>query len=310
MKLLILALFAFVTGPAIAGGPTRVWNKPLLLETNRIIQALAFSPDNQYLAVGMEMGHLEIFPHNCPDGLPLGRSTRASCGRFDCLAFSGDSKRLLVGGCPGGMNLFEIPSEKQLQEFSLLLSGPAGLSADGKQMWANGKVFDLTGEIKELQEPRTVREFPKADVLQVTDSQIITIRDGRIGFWNPADGKLQREFDTGNPKTWFHSLSPAGYLVVSDDRGVHVWDLACGQRMASVPVKETCHDALITPDGKRLVTVTGKYTVRVWEVATGKVIATLATTAYYWPVAVSPGGTVAYTKDGHRVEFWNADAVR
>jgi hypothetical protein len=45
--------------------------------------------------------------------------------------------------------------------------------------------------------------------------------------------------------------------------------------------------------------------VRVWEVATGKAVATLATTEHYWPVAVSPGGTVAYTKDGHRVEFWN-----
>lgn len=302
--------FLLMGAAAFAGGPTRVWNKPLLLETNRIIQALAFSPDNQYFAVGMEMGHLEIFPHNCPDGLPLSRSTRASCGRFECLVFSGDSKRLLAGGCPGGMNLFEIPSEKQLQEFSLLLFGPAGLSADGKQMWANGKVFDLTGEIKELQEPKTVREFPKADVLQVTDTQIITLQDGKIGFWNPADGKLQREFDTGNRKTRFHSLSPAGYLVVSDDRGIHVWDLARGQRMASVPVKETCHAALVSPDGKRLVTNTGKYTVRVWDLATGKVIATLATTEYYWPMALAPDGTLAFTRDGHRIEFYATHNTR
>ena len=39
------------------------------------------------------------------------------------------------------------------------------------------------------------------------------------------------------------------------------------------------------------------------DVATGKELQTVCTAEYYWPIAMSPKGQVAYTKDGAHIEF-------
>jgi WD40 repeat protein len=268
--------------------------------TNHLIRSLAFTTDNQRLVVGCDKGVVKVFDDDCPDRLP---THVLEAKVYETLVkISGNGTRLLVSGCPGAISLFDLKEGKYLDTFPMQVSS-FGLSPDGTRMWADDSVYDLTG----TNEPKRVRQFEGSEVLQVSDKQISTANDGKISFWNAADGKLQREFDTG--LTNLHA-SADGRWLVSVDQVVRVLDLATGKQFAMLDLKEACHDALVSFDGKYLVTMTGKYTVRVWDIATGKVIATLAMTEYYWPIAMSPAGTVAYTKDGHRVEFWNADAVR
>jgi hypothetical protein len=118
------------------------------------------------------------------------------------------------------------------------VSGSFGLSPDGARLRANDALYDLAG----TGAPKRGRQFADSEVLLDADAQIITTKDGKISFWNPADGKLQRGFDAGSPQFLFHSDSTAaGDLLLSDVLGVHVRDL---------------------PAGKRLVIATGKHTVR------------------------------------------------
>jgi len=310
--IVVLALVAIAahaqTPTAPAPAAPRPWSRSIpVVErygTNCLIRSLAFLPGNESLVVGCDKGVVKVFDDSCP----VRESTwdlQANCYETK-VAVAAEGRRILALGCPGGASLFDLSKGDKPRNFERLVFGSFGLSPDGTRMWADDSIYDLTG----TNEPKRVRQFEGSEVLQVSDKQIITAKDGKISFWNAADGKLQRAFETGSAKFTFHSISGSSHLVIADAKGVHVWDFAAGQRLATVPVKDACRDAVISPEGKRLVTnsSTGRpgkqnYTVRVWDVATGKELQTVCTSEYYWPIAMSPKGQLAYTKDGHTVEF-------
>jgi WD40 repeat protein len=306
MKKIALSLIAVVlAATANAADPARPWSRSVDVGTNNCIRSLVFSPNNERLVVGCDKGVVKVFDDGCPDRLPT-HVLEAKVYETQ-VKISGDGKRLLVSGCPGAISLLDLQNGKYLNTFPMQPSS-CGLSTDGTRMWADDSIYDLTG----TNEPKRVRQFEGSEVLQVSDKQIITAKDGKISFWNGADGKLQRAFETGSAKFTFHAISGSSHLVIADAKGVHIWDFAAGQRLATVPVKEACHDAVISPDGKRLVTNTStgtapppkqNYTVRVWDVATGKELQTVCTAEFYWPIAMSPKGQLAYTKDGAHIEF-------
>jgi WD40 repeat protein len=313
MKMITLSLMAIVLTVSVnAAEPARPWSEAIPVGTNCLVRSLAFSPNNELLAVGCDKGVVKVFDDGCPDRLPT--HVLEADSYETKVAISGDGKKLVVTGCPGGVSLFDLGSHKKIKAFSLLVFGSFGLSVDGRQMWADDKIYDLTGDIKKMESPKAVREFPKSSVLYMncdgSHEMTVVATLNSIQVRNGAGDKLVREIDPGLTKFTVRSLSPdANWLVLESldpaKPGLHIWDLASGKQTATLAVDGTCHDARITPDGSRFVTVTGKYTVRVWEIATGKAVATLATAEHYWPVAVSPGGTVAYTKDGQQVEFWH-----
>lgn len=296
---------------ARAAEPARSWSRSIPVGTNHLIRSLAFLPDNGGIVVGCDKGVVKVFDDSCPDRLPT--HVWEADSYETKLAVAGDGKRLVVTGCPGVVSVFDVSTGKKVTAFELLVFGSFGLSPDGTRMWADDSIYDLTG----TNEPKRVRQFEGSEVLQVTDKQIITAKDGKISFWNAADGKLQRGFETGSAKFTFQSISGSNYLVISDAQGVQIWDFAAGQRLATLPVKDACHDAVISPDGKRLVTnsSTGRpfkqiCTVRVWDVATGKELQTVCSSEYYWPIGMSPKGLLAYTPDGHEIRFLDLGTLR
>lgn len=318
MKTLALSLMAVVLAATVnAEEPARPWSKPIPVGTNSLIRSLAFSPNNELLVVGCDRGVVKVFDDGCPDRLP---THVLEANSYETkVAVSGDGKKLVVTGCPGGVSLFDLGTGKKLKAFSLLVFGSFGLSVDGSQMWADDKIYDLTGDIKKLEPPKTVREFPKAEIRYMNcdgfHEQTVVATLKSLQIWNGAGDKLVREINPGLAKFAVRSVSSdAKWLVLesSDESkpGLHIWDLALGKPTATLKVDGACHDALITPDGKRLATNSGKYTVRVWDIATGKETATLCLSEYYWPMAMAPDGTLAFTRAGRRIEFHDTSNIR
>jgi WD40 repeat protein len=139
--------------------------------------------------------------------------------------------------------------------------------------------------------------------LIVTGSQDHTLR-----VWDVATGK-QRLFLEGHKDDCGGCFSPDGKRIVSagggDDGTIRGWDAATGKEVWKLTEQaivdfRLSSSSLFSPDGTRLLSLWGD-TVRVWEVATGKAVATLA------------GSTAViganFLPDGQRVVSWGKDKM-
>jgi WD40 repeat protein len=131
---------------------------------------------------------------------------------------------------------------------------------------------------------KEVRTFPDADL----GEHYFDVSHDGTRLYTAGPGKVQEwDLTTGKPKRVFHSaifaedwpprvvvLAPDGKrLVAVGAQCWTAWDLATGQELHTTsghcgPVGSVA----FAPDGRTLVTDGGDRTVRLWEVATGKVV--------------------------------------
>jgi hypothetical protein len=146
--------------------------------------------------------------------------------------------------------------------------------------------------------------------------KLVTVdhRDGRVRIWNVEAGKEERSFqavpkvEKGQPHhhVWRAALAPDGKtMAVASDavsarltfRGaphlVRLWDMASGQEKHTLDGhRDYILDMAYSPDGRLLVTADERRSVFVWDVATGKRVASL-------PDGLSRGASaVAFSRDG------------
>ncbi|HEY7155660.1 MAG TPA: sigma-70 family RNA polymerase sigma factor [Gemmataceae bacterium] len=177
------------------------------------------------------------------------------------------------------------------------------------------RLYDLAGD-------KLVDRFLgfKGDAHDLTFSndgkKLVTVdhRDGRVRIWNVEAGKEERSFqavpkvEKGQPHhhVWRAALAPDGKtMAVASDavsarltfRGaphlVRLWDMASGQEKHTLDGhRDYILDMAYSPDGRLLVTADERRSVFVWDVATGKRVASL-------PDGLSRGASaVAFSRDG------------
>lgn len=149
--------------------------------------------------------------------------------------------------------------------------------------------------------------------------------DGRLVL-TASKGQLVRIWDVNTGQQAFPPVQvPATAVTFSPDgttfltSGVDstlatLWETTTGKVRLGLrlPGGETVAAAALAPDGRTVATIHRDRTVRLWEVATGKLIGpTFTFSARVWAVALSPDGRRLLTGDDEKkAQLWDAETAR
>jgi WD40 repeat protein len=199
------------------------------------------------------------------------------------------------------LSVWSVPEGRLIQTLELPARPAAKLfTAGGDQLLV--ALRDGTIQLRDVASGAIVRQL-KADAAQSTlaatgDGRLLaTAGAERITLWD-ASGKVARVFGHEFGDVDALAFSPDGSLLASAglDANVHLWDVATGQRKASVPGQLVATFALaFTADGKSLLMAGVAGTIDVVDVATASVTRRFPAQKYaVFALSMSPDGkTVA-----------------
>jgi WD40 repeat protein len=203
------------------------------------VATLRFSTIGPYLAVGYFDGTTRVWDARSGTQLSL---LAAGAGTIRSVAFSPDGQRLAAGGLDGAVRVWEPLPGRVVGRVGQ--SGFQSITPDGRRYVASGGVFDIaTG--------REVRTLP------------LSPSGGALPTFSP-DGRLMA------------LVSPAATRVVNLQSGtVTVLDSSPEVKGALYPSNYVLHPADLAADDRRLVAPAANGGIRVWDVRSGHVVATL-----------------------------------
>src|SRR5438093_1801268 len=122
-----------------------------------------------------------------------------------------------------------------------------------------------------------------------------------IHLWDPATGKLRRQFRGDDGRLLCLACSPDGKWLASggDDSIIRLWDPATGKEVRQLRGHQVnpedkqgeVNDLVVASDGKTLVSAGRDRTVRLWDVASGKEVRQYkGHSTGVWSLALSPDG--------------------
>lgn len=312
------------------------------LETNAAAQtfqtvpgmllSLAVSPDGKWLASGGENAGpflWDVATGKATDLDPGGNRVKPW---VHGLAFAPDGKTLAVADTNGRIRLWDVATRREMhaQDEHTGSVLKAAVSADGRQVATAGG--DGRVRLWDLDSGKPVRSWQADDTRSVFSAaftpdgrQVLTAGwDGSIRLWEAATGKEIRRLRNG-PGMARAALSPDGKLAAvsgKDGRVIVLVETATGR-----PIREMAghiSDLMgltFSPDGRRLVSTADIHSdrqqtfddrsVRVWDVATGKLVHKIDGVRPHGTVAVSPDGRVLAiggtwgTETTGTVRFWD-----
>lgn len=237
------------------------------------IRAVAYSPDGQIVASGdQKMIHL----WEAATGKPLRELSISQELGIEAIGFSIDGKSLVSCGADGSVRLWDVSTARQVRQ------------VEHQQIW-----------------PRSVAISPDGTMLASAG------QERRIRLWEAATGKeIPRIYEHQDSVNGV-AFSPDGKTIAtsSTDTTLRLWDAGTGQELRVFRGHEHYVDTIaFSPDGKYLAS-TGymDYSVRLWEVATGRALHKLPETRVgrFFSVAFSPDSSVlAGAGEDSHIHFW------
>jgi WD40 repeat protein/tRNA A-37 threonylcarbamoyl transferase component Bud32 len=297
----------------------------LVLDGERWCAAVAWSPDDRFLATG------HVDPHrggpiriwDVASGLLIHTLNTKSMGAFG-VAWSPDGTRLATACADGSVVLWQVSDGTELRRWKA-----------------------HTGETKigGWFPCWSVAWHPAGDQLATSG------RDGLVKVWDAESGELRQELSGHGKDVYRVAWSPDGRRLASSgiDRTVRVWDPEEGKAVFStgitvrgqggVIVSPLGHEGRVwsiawSPDGKKLASGSDDRTVRIWDAETGRPLRTIRQkrdTRGFWAWKGSTEAplvglghdsfihTVAWSPDGARivsgsedqtVRVWDAESGR
>ncbi len=288
------------------------------LPTGGAARAVAFSPDGRTLAVGDERGTVTLW------GLAAGRapSVRASLAAHEqgvnAVAFSPDGSLVASGGLDHTARLWDAASGSLVATLAghsdVVLA--VAFSPDGRTV--------ATGSAD-----RTVRLWaapggqPQATLVGHSDdvnalaytpdgrTLVSASGDGAARLWDTATTRMTGALSGHTDYVMGVAVSRDGLVATGGfDGSAVLWDLR-RSTLAAHPYAEVWKSAF-SPGGALLASAAGDHTVRLWDVAGRRQVASLAGhSGSVFSVAFSPDGRLlASASADHTVRLWDVAARR
>jgi WD40 repeat protein/uncharacterized caspase-like protein len=254
---------------------------------------LAFSPDGRLLATStFHTNAIKLWEtatgrelRNLSGG---GQNTSSMSPVF---AFSPDSRLLAAAGGNNSVKVWEIANGREVQT---LTGGQASFmnafgftyiafSADGKKLVAISdavRVWD-TSSWKETVSLQMSDINPSGlmggvgGALSADGNQLARVNGDKIQFIDLVSGRETRSIDLPDDRMDSAELAfaPDGHLLVAgiNEKKLKVWDMTSKAERVQAPTQKEFSVIKFSGDG-RLIALCENYTVKIWEVATGRAL--------------------------------------
>jgi WD40 repeat protein len=234
------------------------------------------------------------------------------------LALSQDGRTLAIGG--KSATLWDAETGKQRGTITDEFTGPVALSPDGKTLaaaWAHFvKLFDVQS-LKRIEQLPVLSTGFIGPLVFSSDGKMLAAGDhtGTIVVWDLATKQGRGGLQAGDSSYRSVAISPDGQTIAAGSWSgpITVWDAGTGKVLhtllghrANVPF------LVFSPDGKLLLSAANHpdNTIKIWNLATGKLDRTLVPNSVPYSLQISPEGkTVAcHCWEAGFLHFWDLSA--
>ena len=222
--------------------------------------------------------------------------------------------------------IFEVRLASRFKDYNETV-----FSADGRYILAAGKGYVDVWDMLTAQLVRTFGDgvhdsFIYGNILFSPNGKYAFWRDAKVGkLWDVATGKLVKtnERQIYHAKPYAFSPDSKSILYAGEDEASNahtcwLWDVSTGKQRRFDTTDghlDRINDAAFSPDGRYIITGSDDFTLKLWDVTSGKVIRTFeGHTSAIEKVAFSPDGQYVLsteltpkTHSGDETRVWEVD---
>lgn len=240
------------------------------------------------------------------------------------IAFSPDGTRLVSVSEDKSMRVWDVASGRELRRWACDGSRGVVFLPDGRRAVTTGDILSPP-HVWDVESGESKPAFPEREGHETLalspDGKTIAFAGGdrcRIDRFSVKDGRPLAPLTDAELPEWPPealrgiAFAPDGRTIVGGGSGDHklrFWDTASGRLVRTIdcPGGDWPHTLAYSPDG-RLLLAGGSKASYVWDVATGRLVATVPRVARgNWTALFTHDGARVVCGDGLGPELWNID---